>query len=186
MKLAKKELAELAKQIRACRLCRLSKSRKNAVPGEGPADAKLFFVGQAPGRKEDESGKPFVGMAGKFLDKLLAKVGIARGEVFITSAVKCFPPKNRKPRADELAACLPYLKAQLEAINPRLIILLGEIAVTELLGKKLSEVAGKVTKKEGRNFFATFHPAAGMRFPKIRKRMEEDFRKIALISREDS
>ncbi|MEM3030140.1 MAG: uracil-DNA glycosylase [Candidatus Micrarchaeia archaeon] len=186
MKQVENRLEELARQIRACSLCRLSKSRKKAVPGEGPAGAKLFFVGQAPGRREDESGKPFVGMAGRFLDKLLVKAGIERSGVFITSAVKCFPPKNRKPRADELAACLSYLKAQIEAVNPRLIILLGEVAVADVLGKKLGEVAGKVVEKEGRKFFATFHPAAGMRFPKIRRRMEENFRKIALISRAGS
>jgi len=185
--MSRAELERLANKIRACKLCRLWRGRKNAVPGEGPADAALFFVGQAPGRKEDESGRPFVGMAGKFLNRLLEKAGIRRQEVFITSVVKCFPPRNRKPKNDEAETCVnAYLKAQMDAVSPQLIILLGEVAVGALLGKKLDVVAGEVVKKNGRKFFATYHPAAGMRFPRIRKRMENDFGMIPAICREGS
>lgn len=171
-------LNKLNKVIQSCKKCNLWKTRVNAVPGEGSPDAKIFFLGQAPGRNEDLQGRPFVGLAGKFLNKLLDSIDLKREEVFITGAVKCFPPKNRKPAPAEVKACKPYLLKQIEITNPKLIVLLGDTALETLLRKgKVSELHGKIAKKD-RTYFITFHPAAAMRFPKIRNKMIEDFEKL--------
>ena len=156
--------------------------RKNAVPGEGPINAKIFFVGQNPGRNEDLKGKPFVGLSGNFLDKMLNIANIERKKVFITGAVKCHTPKNRKPSKEEIEKCKPYLLKQIEIINPKLIVILGEVALNALLSlkEKISKLHGKFIKKD-RNYFITFHPAAGMRFPNIRKIMIKDFKKLGKI-----
>src|SRR3989304_5630674 len=127
-------LADLAARIRGCTLCRLHEGRTRAVPGEGPERATLFLVGEGPGRNEDEKGLPFVGTAGRTLDAAPAAPGRARGEAFVTSAVKCRPPDNRKPRADEVAACRPYLLAQLDAVRPGAIVTLGGTALKALPG----------------------------------------------------
>src|SRR5213593_1925542 len=110
-------LEALAARIRVCTLCRLHEGRGNAVPGEGPASARLLLLGEGPGRHEDEQGRPFVGAAGKVLDAALAKAGLSRRDVFITHVVKCRPPENRNPKADEVAACRPYLEAQIRAVG---------------------------------------------------------------------
>src|SRR5437879_12630818 len=125
-------LEDLAARIRACTLCRLHEGRSHAVPGEGPPDAKLFLVGEAPGRHEDEEGRPFVGPAGTVLDAVLDKLGLSRHNVFITNVVKCRPPENRKPRADEIAACRPYLVAQIRAVPPAVLVALGDPPGTSL------------------------------------------------------
>src|SRR6059036_3156640 len=111
-------LEGLAKRIRACTLCRLHEGRTHAVPGEGRRGSGLFLLGEAPGRHEDEQGRPFVGAAGKVLDTTLENAGLSRRDVFITNVVKCRPPQNRKPRPDEIAACRPYLVAQIRAVRP--------------------------------------------------------------------
>ena len=176
------ELEKIALEIKKCRKCKLWKIRKNAVPGEGPINAKIFFVGQNPGKKEDLEGKPFVGLSGKFLDKMLKLAKIERKKVFITGAVKCHTPKNRKPSKEEIEACKPYLLKQIKIINPKLIVILGEVALDALLSskEKISKLHGKLIKKD-KNYFITFHPAAGMRFPKIRKLMIKDFKKLGKI-----
>src|SRR5207249_7181685 len=122
-------LEDLARQIRGCTLCRLHEGRTHAVPGEGPAGAKVLLVGEGPGRHEDEAGRPFVGAAGRVLDAALAKAGIPREDVFITNVVKCRPPENRRPRADEIAACRPYLAAQIRLVHPGVIVTLGDTAL---------------------------------------------------------
>lgn len=161
-------LKSIAKKIQSCKKCPLWKSRTKAVPGEGPANAKLFFIGQAPGREEDRTGRPFVGKAGKFLDELFKKNKINRKKVFITSVVKCFPPKNRAPKKKECETCIrAYLLAQINAVNPKKIVIMGNIP-EKILKDKL----------KGRNTVYTYHPAAGMRFPKIRKKMIQDFKKV--------
>lgn len=152
----------LNKQIRNCRKCRLWKGAKNAVPGEGPQNAKLVLVGQNPGKEEDKTGKPFVGRAGKFLNTVLAENGIAREQTFITNVVKHVTPNNRKPLPDEIEACKPYLKAQLEAIKPKTVVLMGV-------------VAAQAPRLQGIHYVETVHPSAAMRFTKIRKRFREDF-----------
>ena len=180
--MAKKEkLEKLNREIRNCKKCSLWKLRKNTVPGAGPVNAKIIILGMAPGVEEDKIGKPFIGRAGKFLDKLLEIAKIKRKKVFITSPLKCLPqpPPNRKPKKEEIEACLPYLKKQIEIINPRKFILLGEMAFSVFFPKqKLSDFRGQRIKKDGKEYFITYHPAAGMRFPKIRKILEKDFKKI--------
>jgi uracil-DNA glycosylase family 4 len=155
-------LEQLEEQIKNCRKCRLWKGAKHAVPGEGPLNAKVMLVGQNPGAEEDKTGRPFVGRAGKFLNKVLAKNGFNREELFVTNIVKHTSPKNRKPLPDEIAACAPYLLAQVKTIKPKLVVLMGT-------------VAWQAPRVEGVEYVETYHPSAAMRFTKMRKRFEEDF-----------
>ena len=155
-------LDELNEQIQKCRKCRLWKDAKNAVPGEGPPNAKVMLVGQNPGAEEDKTGRPFVGRAGKFLNKVLAENGFNREDLFITNLVKHTSPKNRKPLPDEIEACAPYLEAQMKAIKPKLVVLMGT-------------VAWQAPRVEGAEYVETVHPSAAMRFTKMRKRFREDF-----------
>ncbi|MEM7826382.1 MAG: uracil-DNA glycosylase [Candidatus Aenigmatarchaeota archaeon] len=177
-----KSLEEIAEEIKKCKKCELYKFRKKTVPGEGNAKSKIAFIGQNPGKNEDIQGKPFVGMSGKFLNKLLASIGLKREEVFVTGVVKCHTPKNRRPSKKEIENCVPYTLEQLEVINPEIVVLLGDVAC-EAFGfeEKISKIHGKTLKKDGRIYFFTFHPAAGMRFPKIKKLMEKDFKKLGKL-----
>jgi DNA polymerase len=175
----KSQLKRLNQEINNCKKCDLCKTRKRAVPGEGPLNAKIMILGQAPGSEEDKTGRPFVGRAGRFLDRLLEIAGIKREEAFITSPIKCFPPKNRRPKREEIKACLPYLKKQIEIINPQKLILLGQVAFCLFFPKeRLSDLRGRWLKREDREFFVTFHPAAGLRFPKMRDTLEKDFKHL--------
>jgi DNA polymerase len=175
-----KELIDLDKEIKECQKCRLYKSRSNAVPGEGPYAAKIMIIGQAPGKTEDELGRPFVGRSGKLLDELLETIKLERNSVFITSSIKCFPPKNRSPKSDELKSCKPYLKKQIDLIKPKMIITLGNYALQTLLGKelKISQIHAKLQEFNNIRIFPTYHPAAAIRFPKIRTILKEDFKKL--------
>jgi uracil-DNA glycosylase family 4 len=155
-------LEQLIEQIANCRKCRLWQGAKHAVPGEGPLNAKVMLVGQNPGAEEDKTSRPFVGRAGKFLNKVLAKNGFNREELFITNIVKHTSPKNRKPLPDEIAACAPYLLAQIKTIKPKLVVLMGT-------------VAWQAPRVEGVEYVETYHPSAAMRFTKMRKRFQEDF-----------
>jgi DNA polymerase len=179
-----REIEKLHQEIRNCKKCPLWKLRQNAVPGEGPVNAKIFICGQAPGVEEDKTGRPFIGRAGNLLNKLLKIAGIEREKIFITSPVKCLPqpPVNRKPRKEEIETCLPYLKEQIEIIDPKYFILLGEVAFSVFFPKeKLSDFRGKWIEKNGKFYFPTYHPAAGLRFPKIRKILEKDFKKLRKV-----
>jgi DNA polymerase len=177
--LKEKELEKLHQEIKNCKKCSLWKTRKNAVPGEGSVSAKIILLGQAPGAKENLKGVPFCGRSGKLLDNLLKIAGIDRKKIFITSPIKCFPPKNRKPKEEEIEACLPYLKKQIEIINPKYFILLGEVAFSVFFThEKLKDFRGKWIEKNDKEFFVTYHPAAGLRFPKIRQILKEDFKKL--------
>jgi DNA polymerase len=155
-------LKQLTEQITRCRKCRLWQGAKNAVPGEGSVTARVMLVGQNPGSEEDKSGRPFVGKAGKFLNKVLAKNGFNREELFVTNLVKHVTPENRKPLPDEIAACAPYLAAQIREIEPKIVVLMGA-------------VAWQAPRVEGVEYLETYHPSAAMRFTKIRKKFEEDF-----------
>jgi DNA polymerase len=174
------ELEEIAERIRECKNCGLWRIRRNPVPGEGPSNANIALLGQNPGRNEDLRGKPFCGLSGKFLNKLLVSIGLKREDVFITGVVKCHTPKNRRPSKKEIDACKHFTFEQLETIQPKVIVLLGDVAL-EAFGFdekfKLSKIHGKIIKND-RIYFPTFHPAAAMRFPKIRKLMEKDFKKL--------
>ncbi len=158
------KLRELEEAIEGCRRCRLGEGRKKTVPGEGPADAKFMFIGEAPGRREDETGRPFVGRSGKLLRESMRKAGLDPGDCFITSPIKCRPPKNRKPRKDELEACRPWLEKQIEVVDPSVVVLLGNFATKALLEKTgVTKLHGEWEKRGGRLFFVTFHPAAVLR-----------------------
>jgi uracil-DNA glycosylase family 4 len=156
-------IADLDKQIKNCRKCRLWQGAKNPVPGEGPLNAKVMLVGQNPGTEEDRTGKPFVGRSGKFLNATLNKAGVNREELFITNIVKHVTPKNRRPLPDEIAACVPYLEAQISKIKPTIVVLMGS-------------VAWQTPRSESVAYVETYHPSAAMRFPKVRKKFEEDLR----------
>jgi len=168
-------LNEIKKRIALCRACPLYKGRKNTVPGEGPADAPILLIGEAPGREEDETGRPFVGMAGRFLTDMLREAGVPRGSVFITSVIKCRPPGNRNPKAEEIKACRGFLLEQIEVIRPSVVVIMGNVALTSL--RKVwnlpeggvGEVRGRVYDVEDFHTIVTFHPAGVMR-DRIKKR----------------
>ncbi len=155
------DIATLHKKICVCQLCDLALSRRVAVPGEGPCPSRIMLIGEAPGKYEDESGRPFVGRAGKLLDEALIKAGIKRNDVFITSVIKCRPPENRKPKRCEIDACNPYLMAQMEILSPNVVCLMGNVAAQTVLGSQgIAALRGKIFS--GR-FLVTFHPAAVLR-----------------------
>ncbi|MCL5036994.1 MAG: uracil-DNA glycosylase [Chloroflexi bacterium] len=171
------KLDSLAKKIKVCTLCDLHKTRTNAVPGSGSCASGIMFVGEGPGKNEDEQGVPFVGMAGKFLDELLRGIGVQRSEVFITNIVKCRPPGNRDPVPEEIETCLPYLREQVLLLKPGAIVTLGRIALMRLVDPALSIslAHGRVFKKGRINFFASYHPAAALYNKKLESVMREDF-----------
>ncbi|MCD6290156.1 MAG: uracil-DNA glycosylase [Anaerolineae bacterium] len=173
------ELDRIAAEIRACSLCPLSRGRTHAVPGEGPADAEIMFIGEAPGFHEDRQGRPFVGAAGKFLEELLASIGMSRDQVYITNVVKCRPPGNRDPLPGELRACRPYLDRQIEVIKPKIIVTLGRYSMARYFpGASISRIHGQPKRVGGTIYFPMFHPAAGLHQPRWRPLIEEDIKKL--------
>ena len=173
-------LEKIAAEVMGCPLCKLARTRKNAVPGEGQLAAKILFIGEAPGRSEDEKGKPFLGAAGKILDEMLVKAGIERSQVFITNVVKCRPPNNRVPEDDEVAACHPYLERQLVLVRPRIICILGRTAYSSLLGGgSITANRGKIIDKAGQKYFLTIHPAAAIYNRSLLGLLEADMKKLA-------
>jgi len=161
-------LRRIAEEIRECRKCRLCEGRTNTVPGEGNPSARLLFIGEGPGANEDAQGRPFVGRAGELLTQIIENgMRIARGDVYIANIVKCRPPENRAPRPDEVAACLPYLRRQIEAIDPEVIVTLGRPATLAVLGRgeSITSLRGRVYAWEGRKVIPTFHPAYLLRNP---------------------
>lgn len=172
-------LKEVASQVVVCEKCALHFSRKRAVPGEGPSNAKIMFIGEGPGFYENEQGRPFVGAAGQFLSELLTKIGMRREEVFITNVVKCRPPSNREPEPEELAACSDYLERQIEALNPRVIVTLGRFSMARFLPMaKISDIHGQASTVHGRMIVAMYHPAAALHQPSLRPALEKDFMKL--------
>ncbi len=172
------ELERVHAQILTCEKCELHKNRNRAVPGEGPTDAKIVFVGEGPGEKEDQEGRPFVGAAGKLLTELLESIGLKRSEVFITNIVKCRPPNNRPPRQVEIETCNPYLKLQVELINPKIICPLGTPAMKTVMGPEYSatQVHGKPFKQGQMIVLPMYHPAAALYDPGLKDQLLEDFR----------
>ena len=180
------ERTVLDEAVRTCTRCPLAETRTNAVPGKGPVPARVLFIGEAPGKSEDLKGAPFVGRAGTILDGLLAEIGLARDEVFITNIVKCRPPKNRDPTPEEIEACRHYLDDQLSLIRPKVIIPLGRFAMRWVLesygiapGGPISEVHGKIyrilTITGERIIIPVYHPAATIYRPAYRELMAADF-----------
>ncbi len=176
---AEKTLSRIAMQISACTKCALHESRKKSVPGDGPANAEIMFIGEGPGFHENEQGRPFVGASGKFLDQLLAQAGVTRGDVFIANVVKCRPPGNRDPLPEELAACGAYLEAQIEAINPSIIVTLGRFSMGRFFpGAKISAVHGQMKKIDERFVIPMFHPAAALHQAALKPSILGDFAKL--------
>jgi DNA polymerase len=184
---------QLGQRIAACTLCPLALSRIRTVPGEGPVPSAYLFVGEAPGRTEDETGRPFVGRAGKILSDLLASCSLSRDEVFITSVVKCRPPGNRAPRREEINSCLPYLEEQVSLLSPRFIVPMGRHATMALFGMYMlpfpsfGDVRGRehvVREGESRQeriIVPVLHPAVATHNPPARRDLESDFQKLARI-----
>ncbi len=170
----------LRQEIKECQLCSLSKSRTQAVPGEGPQNADLVILGEAPGRKEDLQGRPFVGASGKLLTELLAGAGIDRSTVFITNTVKCRPPDNRPPTPREREICSPFLQRQLLLVKPKVVCLAGRVPAETILGirVRMSAMHGKQFEREGQTFYVIYHPAAGLYTRRLIPVMEQDTLKL--------
>lgn len=172
-------LAKIAQAVSVCTHCALHEGRKKSVPGEGPATAEIMFIGEGPGFHENEQGRPFVGAAGKFLDQLLAQAGVTREDVFIGNVVKCRPPGNRDPLPDELAACDIHLEAQIQAINPSIIVTLGRFSMNKFIpGVKISTVHGQMRKVGDRFVIPMFHPAAALHQAALKPSILADFAKL--------
>jgi uracil-DNA glycosylase len=171
------ELELVHSEIVTCTKCELHKERKKAVPGEGPIDARIMFVGEGPGQNEDQQGRPFVGAAGKFLTELLESIGLKRSDVFITNIVKCRPPNNRAPKKSEIEACNPYLQLQIRLINPRIVCPLGTPAITTLIGDEFSasRFHGKALTKGEVTILPMYHPAAALYDGSLREVIFQDF-----------
>ncbi len=173
-------MAELAAQIRSCSSCGLAQSRIQAVPGEGDAYAEIMFIGEAPGKNEDEQGRPFIGQSGKFLTSMIEEIGLRREDVFIGNVIRCRPPENRDPNPQELAACDSWLRAQLRIIQPRVVCTLGRYAMNALIDPaiQISKVHGMPMEKNGTLFIPLYHPAAALHQAKLRDTLIDDMRKV--------
>ena len=170
-------LGELEEQIVASNIApELAASAKRLVMGEGDADADVIFIGEAPGAKEDELGRPFVGAAGKFLDEMLASINLDRESVYISNIVKYRPPGNRDPKPEEIEAFKPFLKQQIEIIQPKLIVFLGRHSMNVFLPElRISEAHGRAFKRDGNVYMPLYHPAAALYNGGMRKTLLEDF-----------
>jgi uracil-DNA glycosylase family 4 len=178
-------LEAIAAEVRVCTNCRLHETRTRAVPGEGDPETEVVFVGEGPGFNEDQKGRPFIGRAGDLLVKLLATIGWRREDVYITNVVKCRPPDNRDPQPDEIAACAPYLRRQLEVLDPAVVVTLGRFSMgTFMPGARISQAHGTVrpvdpaTGARSALVFAMYHPAAALRTPAIERQSYAD---IAMV-----
>jgi uracil-DNA glycosylase family 4 len=181
--MAKNELLAVAKEVSVCTKCGLCRGRTKAVPGEGPVDASMVLVGEAPGGMEDKTGRPFVGPAGRMLDKALSEAGLSRKEVFITSVVKCRPPENREPEADEITACSRYLERQVDSIGPRVVVLLGRVARAAVTGRRDRIQRGPAGGYRGACLLTTYHPAVALHGrPQWFKALSQDLREAASLA----
>lgn len=176
-------LIHLAEEIAGCTKCSLCEHRTKTVPGHGNEQAKLVFIGEAPGANEDKQGRPFVGRAGQLLTRALEEAGFNRSDAFITNTVKCRPPKNRDPTAAEKKACRPYLERQLEIINPDTIVLLGRHAFMSILPDRakqhtITKARGMIFEQDGRRYMPTFHPSAALYDPSKYDVIVQDLKKL--------
>ena len=172
-------LAQVAQEVSVCTRCELHRTRKNAVPGEGPGNTEIMLIGEGPGYHENEQGRPFVGAAGQFLEELLAQAGLKREDVWIGNVIKCRPPGNRDPQPEELESCDEYLERQIKAINPKIIITLGRFSMGKFIpGAKISMIHGQVRRIGNRFVVPMYHPAAALHQPKWRPQIMADFAKL--------
>ncbi len=178
--LAAPDLGRMAAALAGCRRCRLCQGRTQVVFGVGNPSARVVFMGEGPGADEDRLGEPFVGRAGQLLNAMLPSIGLARADVYIANVVKCRPPGNRDPEPDEAAACMPFLKRQIELIDPVVIVWLGRIAARSLLGTTapISSYRGRWTTWMGRDVLPTYHPAYLLRNPAAKREAWADFKKL--------
>jgi DNA polymerase len=173
------ELTDLYQEIKVCQNCILSQGRTHAVPGEGPEDADIMFIGEGPGFHEDRQGRPFVGAAGNYLTELLEQIELSREQVYITNVVKCRPPGNRDPQPEEIEACRSYLDTQIELIRPRLIVTLGRFSMQRYFpGASISRIHGQPKRVGNVIYYPMFHPAAALHQPRWRSLVEDDILKI--------
>lgn len=182
------EYRVLTNEILSCTKCRLSIGRTHAVPGEGPVPCRLMFIGEAPGEKEDRSGRPFAGRAGTVLQDLLISIGLSRKEVFITSILKCRPPGNRDPRDDEITSCRPYLLRQIALLRPSVIVAMGRFSAAVMMDQfgmrkgRISEIHGNLFRAETPYgsviLFPVYHPAVVTHNPRLRDDLIQDFRQL--------
>jgi DNA polymerase len=174
-----KNLEEVARSVADCVACPLATTRLKTVPGEGPENADLMFIGEAPGYHENQQGRPFVGPAGQLLEELLASIGLNRRDVFIGNVVKCRPPSNRDPQPDEIAACSGYLDEQIAIIRPKVIITLGRYSMARYFpGESISKVHGVARQRGDLTCFAMYHPAAALHQPALRQTLFRDMAKL--------
>lgn len=173
-------LDALKDHIGPCTRCKLAKGRTNLVFGAGHPNAKLMFVGEAPGADEDEQGVPFVGRAGKLLTDMILAMGFGREDVYIANVVKCRPPNNRNPEPDEIASCMPFLKKQIEIVNPRVLVCLGKFAAQTVLKTEvaISKLRGRFHERDGITIMPTFHPSYLLRNPGMKKSVWEDLQQV--------
>ncbi len=172
-------LTELYEEIARCEDCELASHRTKTVPGQGPENASIVFVGEAPGWHEDQQGYPFVGPAGQFLDQLLASIRLRRGEVYICNVIKCRPPGNRDPLPKEIQACRKWLDRQLELICPRMIVTLGRYSMATFFpGESIGKIHGKARRQGETIYYAMYHPAAALHQQSLRRVIEADMLKI--------
>ncbi|MBN1813620.1 MAG: uracil-DNA glycosylase [Anaerolineae bacterium] len=172
-------LQALAAEITQCTKCLLHRGRTKAVPGEGPANSEIVFIGEAPGFHEDQQGRPFVGAAGRFLEELLESIGLTRQDVYIANVIKCRPPGNRDPLPDEIEACKPFLDRQLDLIQPRIVVTLGRFSMARAFPKaRISQIHGQPRKIGGIVYYPMYHPAAALHQPSLRRTIEEDMQRI--------
>ncbi len=175
-------LTELYQQIALCQKCEIAKHRTNVVPGEGAEDADIMFIGEAPGWHEDQQGRPFVGPAGQFLDKLLDSINLNRRQVYIANVIKCRPTNNRDPLPTEMQNCRPWLDSQIEIIKPKMIVTLGRYSMAMYFpGKSISKIHGMAQKRDNVIYYAMYHPAAALHQQSLKQAIEADMLKIPQI-----
>jgi uracil-DNA glycosylase family 4 len=173
------ELEALAAEIAQCTRCLLHRGRTKAVPGEGPENADLMFVGEAPGFHEDQQGRPFVGAAGNFLEELLENIGLKREDVYIANVIKCRPPGNRDPLPEEIEACKSFLDRQIDLIQPKMVVTLGRFSMARAFPRaRISRIHGQPCKIGGVLYYPMYHPAAALHQPSLRRIIEEDMQRI--------
>ena len=180
-----KKIEQIKQEVIKCIKCELSETRTNSVPGKGNFKSDVIFVGEAPGKNEDERGEPFIGIAGKKLSDALENAGISRDDIYITNIVKCRPPSNRVPKTNERETCQEYLKQEISIIKPKLICILGNTVFNSILGgSEIMKYRGKIAQKNEQLYFISIHPAATIYNQKLVDVFKEDIKKLFKITRE--